>query len=75
MGRNAKWIGKRRHQSSGVRLPAKKGLSGRKLCVKEGDLMFEIDPRPFEAALDEAKSQLDQAQAVQLTTEADFEKS
>jgi RND family efflux transporter MFP subunit len=43
--------------------------------VKEGDLLFEIDPRPFEAALDEAKSQLDQAQAVQLATEADFARS
>ena len=43
--------------------------------VKEGDLMFEIDPRPFEAALDEARSQLDQAKAVQLATEADFERS
>jgi RND family efflux transporter MFP subunit len=43
--------------------------------VKQGDLMFEIDPRPFEAALDEAKSQLDQAQAVQLATEADFARS
>jgi multidrug efflux pump subunit AcrA (membrane-fusion protein) len=31
--------------------------------VKEGDLLFEIDPRPFEAALAEAKSQLVQAQA------------
>lgn len=43
--------------------------------VKEGDLLFEIDPRPFESALDEAKSQLDQAQAVQLATQADFERS
>jgi RND family efflux transporter MFP subunit len=43
--------------------------------VKEGDLLFEIDPRPFEAALDEAKSQLDQAKAVQLATEADFARS
>ncbi|MGA8657414.1 MAG: efflux RND transporter periplasmic adaptor subunit [Chthoniobacterales bacterium] len=43
--------------------------------VKEGNLLFEIDPRPFEAALDEAKSQLDQAQAVQLATEADFARS
>jgi membrane fusion protein (multidrug efflux system) len=43
--------------------------------VKEGDLMFEIDPRPFEAALAEAKSQLLQAQAVQLATQADFERS
>ena len=43
--------------------------------VKEGDLMFEIDPRPFEAALAEAKSQLLEAQAVQLATQADFERS
>jgi membrane fusion protein, multidrug efflux system len=31
--------------------------------VKKGDLLFEIDPRPFVAALDQAKGQLDQAQA------------
>jgi len=43
--------------------------------VKEGDPLFQIDSRPFEAALDEAKSQLDQAQAVQLATEADFQRS
>ena len=43
--------------------------------VKEGDLLFEIDPRPFQAALAEAKSQLDQAQAVQLATQADFARS
>jgi RND family efflux transporter MFP subunit len=43
--------------------------------VKEGDLMFEIDPRPFEAALAGAKSDLAQEQAVQLATQADFERS
>jgi membrane fusion protein, multidrug efflux system len=43
--------------------------------VNEGDLLFQIDPRPFEAALDEAKSQLDQAKAVQLATESDFQRS
>jgi RND family efflux transporter MFP subunit len=43
--------------------------------VKEGDLLFEIDPRPFEAALAEAKSQLDQAKAIQLATQADFERN
>jgi membrane fusion protein (multidrug efflux system) len=43
--------------------------------VKEGDLMFEIDPRPFEAALAGAKSDLLQEQAVQLATQADFERS
>lgn len=29
--------------------------------VKTGDLLFNIDPRPFERALDQAKAQLDQA--------------
>jgi RND family efflux transporter MFP subunit len=43
--------------------------------VKAGDLLFEIDPRPFEAALAEAKSQLVQAQALQLATQADFERA
>src|SRR5215469_8787158 len=43
--------------------------------VKEGDLMFEIDPRPFEAALAGAKSELLQEQAVQLATQADCERS
>ena len=38
--------------------------------VKKGDVLFEIDPRPFEAALAEAKSQLGQAQAMQLASQA-----
>jgi RND family efflux transporter MFP subunit len=46
--------------------------------VKKGQLLFEIDPRPFQAALDQAegqlaqaKSQLANAQAVQGRTELD----
>jgi membrane fusion protein (multidrug efflux system) len=31
--------------------------------VRNGQLLFEIDPRPFQAALDQAKGQLAQAQA------------
>jgi len=31
--------------------------------VKKGEVLFEIDPRPFQAALDQAKAQLDQAEA------------
>lgn len=31
--------------------------------VRKGDVLFEIDPRPFKAALDQAKGQLAQAQA------------
>jgi RND family efflux transporter MFP subunit len=43
--------------------------------VKEGDVLFEIDPRPFEAALAQAKSDVAQAQAVQAATEAQFERN
>ena len=43
--------------------------------VKQGDMLFEIDPRPFEAALAQAKSELDQVQATQAATQADFERS
>jgi multidrug resistance efflux pump len=31
--------------------------------VRKGELLFEIDPRPFQAALDQAKAQLAQAKA------------
>lgn len=31
--------------------------------VRKGEVLFEIDPRPFKAALDQAKAQLAQAQA------------
>src|ERR1700748_3489340 len=31
--------------------------------VKKGDLLFEIDPRPFQAALEQAKAKLAQDQA------------
>jgi membrane fusion protein (multidrug efflux system) len=31
--------------------------------IKKGDLLFEIDPRPFQAALDQAKGHLAQAEA------------
>jgi RND family efflux transporter MFP subunit len=43
--------------------------------VKEGDLLFEIDPRPFEAALAQAKSELAQVQATQAASQADFERA
>jgi membrane fusion protein (multidrug efflux system) len=42
--------------------------------VKKGDLLFLIDPRPFEAALAQAKAQVTQAQAQQGRTEAEFQK-
>lgn len=49
--------------------------------VKQGQLLFQIDPRPFQAALDQAEGQLAQAkaslanaQAVQKRTELDVER-
>src|ERR1700688_1875347 len=49
--------------------------------VKQGQLLFQIDPRPFQAALDQARGQLAQAQAalanaqaVQRRTELDVQR-
>lgn len=39
--------------------------------VKKGDLLFQIDPRPFEAALAQAKGTLMKDQAAKAKTEAD----
>jgi RND family efflux transporter MFP subunit len=38
--------------------------------VKEGQLLFQIDPRPFQAALDQAKGELAQAEASLANAEA-----
>ena len=38
--------------------------------VREGQLLFEIDPRPFQAALDQAQGQLAQATAQLANAEA-----
>jgi membrane fusion protein (multidrug efflux system) len=43
--------------------------------VKKGDLLFEIDARPFEAALAEAKSALEQGKAVQIASQADADRN
>src|SRR3982074_795777 len=40
-------------------------------AVKEGDLLLRIDPRPYEAALAQAKAELGQANAGQQKTEQD----
>ncbi|BFU92734.1 MAG: RND efflux system, membrane fusion protein [Nitrospira sp.] len=42
--------------------------------VQKGDLLFEIDPRPFRAALAEAKGQLGQAQAQYVKAEQDVKR-
>src|ERR1700726_2094669 len=43
--------------------------------VKKGDLLFEIDPRPFVAALDQAKSQLTAAPATLMGVELDAKRA
>src|SRR5262245_56751801 len=42
--------------------------------LHKGDLLFEIDPRPFEAALQQAKGQLSQAEAQLSKTTMDVER-
>ncbi|MEO8353887.1 MAG: efflux RND transporter periplasmic adaptor subunit, partial [Chthoniobacteraceae bacterium] len=43
--------------------------------VKEGDLLFVIDPRPYQANLDRAKAQLDQAEAQLKLAQIDFNRA
>jgi len=42
--------------------------------VKPGDLLFEIDPKPFQADLDKAKAALANAQAQELRTKQDLDR-
>jgi RND family efflux transporter MFP subunit len=43
--------------------------------VRKGQLLFQIDPRPFQATLDQAKAHLDQARTQLLIAEANQRKS
>jgi membrane fusion protein, multidrug efflux system len=43
-------------------------------AIKKGDLLFQIDPRPFQAVLDQAKAQLAEAQAHLGKTELDVKR-
>jgi membrane fusion protein, multidrug efflux system len=42
--------------------------------VKKGQVLFEIDPRPFQAALDQAKGSLAQAEARHTTAKANLDR-
>lgn len=42
--------------------------------VHQGDLLFQIDPRPFQAALDQANAKLEQDQAQLVKTELDVKR-
>lgn len=41
-------------------------------AVKAGQVLFEIDPRPYQAALDQASGDLAKAQAIQLKSQQDL---
>ena len=43
--------------------------------IKKGDLLFEIDPRKFQASLDQAAGELKRAQAQRVKTELDVERN
>lgn len=43
--------------------------------VRKGQLLFQIDPRPFQAAMDQAEAQLEQARAQLVNAEANQRKS
>jgi multidrug efflux system membrane fusion protein len=43
--------------------------------VDFGDLLFVIDPRPYQAALDQAKAQLEQSQAQEKLNDANLERA
>jgi RND family efflux transporter MFP subunit len=43
--------------------------------VKAGDMLFVIDPRPYQAALDQAQANLDQSQAQLELAESNFKRS
>jgi len=42
--------------------------------VKKGQVLFEIDPRPFQAVLDQAKAQLAQAEAQMANAETNVKR-
>ena len=44
------------------------------MLVKKGDVLFEIDPRPFQAALEQTKGQQAQAEAQRGKTELDVQR-
>jgi RND family efflux transporter MFP subunit len=43
--------------------------------VQKGDVLFEIDPRPYQAALDQANAQIELAKAKEVQTKADVERN
>jgi len=54
---NNRWNGERRHSCSSFRLLIKEGFT-LKGVGERGQLLFEIDPRPFQAVLNQTKGDL-----------------
>src|SRR3954447_3115119 len=52
-----------------VRVPFKEGAE-----VKKGDLLFEVDPRPYQAQLDQARAQVDLYKAQLKLAQATYER-
>ena len=69
MDRHAGRAGQRRRPGAGDRISAKQGYQ-EGAFVRKGQLLFQIDPRPFQAALDQAEGQLAQAKAQLANAEA-----
>src|SRR5580693_6424675 len=43
--------------------------------VKKGDILFELDPRPYQAALDQAKAKVKQDEAQLAFDEAEYQRN
>ena len=69
VGRYLGWDGQRADQVAGDRVSAQTELYGR-FQRQEGQLLFEIDPRTFQAALDQVKAQLANAEGQLAQAEA-----
>ena len=63
MDRHAGRPGERRDPRPGHRISVAAGLSGRRRLSARASFMFEIDRRPFEAALNQARGNLAQAES------------
>ncbi len=70
MGRDDGRDGERQDSRAGDMISAQTALR-EGAAVKKGDLLFEIDPRKLQAALDQAAGDLKRAQAQRTKTEYD----
>ena len=62
-----------RHQGPRVRLPDRNQVQGRRPASKKDEVLFKIDDRPYKAALDEAKANVQYAKAALVEAEANYQ--